>query len=283
MKIRTGYALLIHLALGPAAPFIGAPVHGQVYERTADAPQPSKTPASIDLKVARGSVTGLVLRAALAETRLEQSSSKGGAGMSGRLNVFQKFVRFDVRGMSMAFQAIQLKVSFDVEEGDEITTHDCLIPFPKDWAAFVADSISMEDTTGSEVTTVTGFNSVSSTKFKHYDANIVAVRVEVLDSTGATLYLASWPEAPLESVTLPERLKPRTFTAKDGRKVEAVVGQVKDGNVILVIKGTEFTLPLDSLSEPDQEYLREMSGTSGGAAASATVPTPAPTSASAVD
>lgn len=49
----------------------------------------------------------------------------------------------------------------------------------------------------------------------------------------------------------------RVFTSRDGREITAEVAGVSGAEVDLVVNGRNYTVPLDSLSASDQEYVRE--------------------------
>lgn len=49
----------------------------------------------------------------------------------------------------------------------------------------------------------------------------------------------------------------RVFTSKDGKEITAEVAGVSGAGVDLVVNGRNYTVPLDSLSAGDQEYVRE--------------------------
>ncbi len=61
----------------------------------------------------------------------------------------------------------------------------------------------------------------------------------------------------VSSPTLGQETKYRTFTNKEGTKIEASVVDVKGAEVIIVMKnGKRFKFPIVSLSEADQEYVK---------------------------
>ncbi len=49
----------------------------------------------------------------------------------------------------------------------------------------------------------------------------------------------------------------RTWTSSDGKKIEAELVKVDAGNVVLLMQGKEFRVPLDRLSPEDQTFLKQ--------------------------
>jgi len=49
----------------------------------------------------------------------------------------------------------------------------------------------------------------------------------------------------------------RVFTSKDGKEITAEIAGASGAGVDLVVNGRNYTVPLDSLSAADQEYVRE--------------------------
>lgn len=228
---------------------------GKIFIKSSEVPRPSKTPKGVSLITAQNSESAFSVRAAIAEVRLDQESSKGSAGMTGRLNVFRKFVRFDIRGVTPVAQLAHLKVSYSIKEGDSIKTMEDSVRITTGAAAFVVDMAGFEDKFGTEVKSKSSKSKITSTKYIHDEADIVALKVVVTDQTGHALYVAGWPEAPVETVILPERLRPRTFTSLDGRKIKATIAAKGEDTVTLQINGKRFKMELSKLSEPDREFL----------------------------
>jgi|GEM_PF-5336653 len=232
---------------------------GNIFIKSSAAPRPSKTPKGVTLRTAPDSEIAFSVRAAIAEIRQEQKSSKGSAGMTGRLNVFRKFVRFDIRGVTPVAQLANLKVSYSIKEGDSVNTMEDSVRINTGAAAFVVDMAGFEDKFGTEVKSKSSRTKITSTKYIHDEADIVALKVTITDKAGNSLYIAGWPEAPIETVILPERLRLRTFTSIDGRKIKATIAAKGEDTVTLLINGQNFKMELSKLSEPDREFLNRIS------------------------
>ena len=230
---------------------------GGVYASTREAPKTSKTPKGVNLRTARESDRApFSVRASLAEIRLNQSASKGSAGMTGRLNVFQKFVRVELTGVTPLSMPAAMKTKYMLKERDSFGTIEDSVSIAKQGRSLVIDTGGFKDTVGSQVKSSSTSTTVTSTKYKHAKTEIVGVEITLVDKEGKALFVGSWPEPTSTVVKLPERLRPRVFTSADGRKITATIEQVTADSVTLQMNGRSFTLKLDKLSEPDQKYLK---------------------------
>ncbi len=236
---------------------------GGAFPKTSDAPKPSKTPRTVDLRSAPGSENALKARASFAEIRLESDSSRGAAGMTGRMNVFRKFIRVEISNAPRISPPSLLKVKYDVEEDGGRTTKEESVPINLLIPHFTVDTPGFEDTYGTDVKSSIGITTISSTKYKYPEANIVSLHVTVTDKDGNELFLGSWPSAETRGANLPDHLKVRTFTSTDGKKLQASVGGVDGNNVTLMINGKPFNVDLSKLSAGDQEFLKKIQSKSG--------------------
>lgn len=234
---------------------------GQVYTRAGDAPRPTKTPVNLDLQLADGSkASGIVLRASIAERRLDSSSSRGGAGMTGRMNIFQKYVQLDIRGLTELTKAQTVHVSYSALDGLVLTTGTDSVDVTGRWPTIFVETDGFEDETGTQVSTTSSATMITSRKTKHFKGEYSAIEITIVDSDKKTIYVASWPGEPLRTVDSVPRFHPRTFTATDGRKVTGRVVRVTGTTMTLDIDRKSFVIPVASLSEPDQDFLRSLSG-----------------------
>ncbi len=157
---------------------------GNIFTKSSNAPSPGKTPKGVTLRTAAASESAFLVRAALAEIRLEQNSSKGKAGMTGRLNSFRKFVRLDIRGVTPVARLANLTVSYSIKEGDNINTLVDSVRITTRASAFIVDTVGFEDKFGSEIKSKSTKSTITSTKYKHKEADIVALKVTMTDRSG---------------------------------------------------------------------------------------------------
>jgi len=125
------------------------------------------------------------VRASLAEIRLDSGSSKGGAGMTGRLNVFGKFVRVEISGATRMSQPAALIVKYFVEEDSQTGSGEEVVEIDKVGANFTIDADGFEDKYGTEVKSKKSGSTITLTKYKHSKAEIVGVQIVITDNTGA--------------------------------------------------------------------------------------------------
>ncbi len=64
----------------------------------------------------------------------------------------------------------------------------------------------------------------------------------------------------METVILPERLRPRVFTSSDGRKIQATITAIGEDKVTLMINGDSVKIEQSKLSESDREHLNRIPG-----------------------
>ena len=259
MKSWSSRCPLILLPIVAVAALSIFPAHSQVFTKTSEIPRTSKTPQSIALRQSGESERLFTVRASLAEIRLSNSSSRGSAGMTGRLNKFRKFVRIDLRAVPPYSQLDRIEVKYVIKEGDhQGTLEESLSVKGATATNFTVDMKGFEDTSGSKVTTRTSGSTITSTKTKHAKSDIVGVEVTVSDTKGKIVYAGAWPNPSKTVVQIPARLKPRVFTSNDGRKVQGTITALNQDKVTLLINGRPFVLPLNSLSEEDQTFLNNL-------------------------
>tara|TARA_R110000850_G_scaffold170212_2_gene295619 strand:- start:2107 stop:2697 length:591 start_codon:yes stop_codon:yes gene_type:complete len=190
--------------------------------------------------------------------RVESDSSKGGAGMTGRLNVFRKFFRVEIAGATRLSQPASLSVKYAIQEGEGISTAEETVSIDAQGANLIIDTGGFEDKYGTEVKSKTSGSKVTSTKYKHFEAEIVAAHITITDKAGAELYVGGWPEAESRPANLPEHLKVRAYTSIDGRQLNAIVSAVDKESVIFLINGRPFKVDLSKLTAPDREFLEKV-------------------------
>jgi len=230
-------------------------IGGAVYRRISDTPRPSKTPRWIDVENSSGVKGALRVSASLAEIRHETDSSRGNAGMTGRLNTFRKFFRVEVNGATPASRPAKMVVRYNIEEDGELWSAEDVVLIDESWSNFVADSEGFEDVFGIDVKSKKKKLVTTSTKYEYPEADIVSAEIVILDDRDSELYLGSWPVPATRPPKLPKHLKPRVYTSVDGKQITATVFKVEDGSVTLLMNGKPYEVALTELSKPDQMFL----------------------------
>lgn len=229
-----------------------------VYVKTADAPRLTKTPTTVGVRNSSGVDAPFRVRVSLAEIRLDSDSSRGSAGMTGRLNVFRKFFRVEISGATRVSQPAKMIVKYQVEENSQTGGVEETVPIDKMGANFIIDTEGFEDKYGTDVRSSSSGSSTTSTKYKHFEAEIVAAHITIYDKAGAELYVGSWPEPVSQPPSLPDHLKPRVYTSTDGKELTATVSSVDEESATLLVNGKPFKVPLSRLSSGDKEFLSQL-------------------------
>lgn len=241
------------------------PLHAQhVYKSKSEASRPTRAPKSVMLTHPPEILNLISMRAEVVKTRQVHKRTGGGsAPLRGTENVFQKFVRLELRGTKPGVRSdlrlASVDVSYSVKIGERTKTYSETVPVP-----LKIDKPAVIDTRGFQVKegtvvkssynmNILGTGTVRSTKYRYHKTEIVSLRVTAKDEAGAVIYRGWWPKAPK-----PGRFAvspSRTLTHLDGRKIKAQLHSVVDGLVTLAVKGRIYTMKVDDLSEEDREFL----------------------------
>ena len=230
-------------------------IGGAIYHRMSDAPRPSKTPRRIDVENSSGVKGALRVSASLAEILHETDSSRGKAGMTGRLNTYRKFIRVEINGAAPASRPAKMVVRYNIEEDGDLWSAEDVVLIDESWSDFIADSEGFDDVFGTDVKSKTKNLVTTSTKYEYPEADIVSAEIVILDDRDSELYVGGWPLPATRPPNLPEHLKPRVYTSADGKQITATVFEVESGSVTLLMNGKPYKIALTKLSKHDQMFL----------------------------
>ena len=230
-------------------------IGGAVYQRMSDAPRPSKTPRRIDIENSSGVKGALRVSASLAEILHETDSSRGKAGMTGRLNTYRKFIRVEINGVVPASTPAKMVAIYNIERDGKLWSAEDAVLIEENWSDFIVDIDGFEDVFGTEIKSKTKNSITTSTKYVYPEADIVSAEIVILDDQDSELYIGGWPLPATRPPKLPEHLKPRVYTSIDGKQITATVFKVEGGSVTLLMNGKPYKVALTELSKHDQLFL----------------------------
>lgn len=260
--LLSGFALFGFLS-GPQNVSGGGAI---IYKNSKDLPEASKVPKYLTLVSAPESSNGVSVRAMLVERVVDEKKTEGRVGFHGKLTSVRRFVRIEILTMSSLALPSVLKVVYSVKHNEELTEREDSVIIREEGLRFFVDFDGFEDKVGAEVSDSSEITSEggkvgvlrTSTKVEYTPSEIVKVHVSVADPEGHLLFAGGWPQGSEEIVTLPERLKPRTFQDSQGRSVAGTVLFLGTQQVTLGLQGRNAEIDLEMLSETDRGYLSEL-------------------------
>jgi hypothetical protein len=239
---------------------------GTVFSDPQKAPRSILQPRYVVLSSAPTSVNLVAVRAMLEKSKIDEEKTKGRAGLHGTLSTMHLFPRVEIKSFSSFATAATVKVEYvfrkdSVEEKmvDTVKIHEegmtQLIDFEgvrDEFGAFVVDS--------SESTYRNGNLGVMTTSMKLTSSagEITAIKVRVYDSAVNLLYSGGWPKATEEVITVPDHLKPRVYTDKNGRTLKGVIVFIGKETTTLLVAGRRIEVARNTLSLDDQKHIQQI-------------------------